>query len=146
MKNRFVDPDNAYRIEESYERIIKKIDNDGACPFCLENLKKYHKNPIIEENDSWIATDNMYPYEGAKFHVIFISKKHLTDISEISPQSWLKLQEIVVSISKKLKIKGGTTFMRFGDTKFTGASVAHIHAHLISPHPERKKAIMARVG
>ncbi len=143
---KFVDLNNSNRTGSSYKKVIKKIVDDGVCPFCPDQLANYHKNPILEENDYWIATENMYPYEGAKHHIIFISKKHLTEISELDPSAWQNLQEIVNSISKRLKIKGGTLFMRFGDTKFTGASVNHLHAHLISPHQKNQTPIMARVG
>jgi len=46
------------------------------------------------------------------------------------------------------KIPGGTFIMRFGDTRYTGASVSHLHANLISPDGEDKdrKPIIARVG
>jgi len=147
MMEKFVNPNNADRPGSNYSSVIKRIKDDGACPFCPAQLKKYHKNPIIEENESWIATDNMYPYEGAKFHIIFINKKHISFLSEITPKAWKELQEIIVSVTEGLEIKGGTTFIRFGDTEFTGASVTHLHAHLVSPYPgENKKPIFARVG
>ena len=39
---------------------------------------------------------------------------------------------------KKYKIKGGALAMRFGDTNYTGASVAHLHFHIISPKINKK--------
>ena len=35
--------------------------------------------------------------------------------------------------AKKYKIQGGALTMRFGESNFTGATVSHLHAHLIYP-------------
>ncbi len=147
MKDKFVNQENADRPGSNYGDVIKKINDEKTCPFCSDQLVKYHKNPIIEENKSWLATNNMYPYEGAKFHILFINKKHLTSLSEVKSEAWADLQELILSVSKTLNIKGGTAFIRFGDTDLTGATVTHLHAHLVSPHSgEKKKPIFARVG
>lgn len=151
MNENFVNLNNSLRPNdrsEKYSNHIKQIKDDGVCPFCAEHLKKYHKNPIFKETNSWLATNNMFPYEGAKFHILFIHKKHIDNIKEITPTGWSELQEIISEVIDELKIKGGTTFIRFGDTKFTGATITHLHAHLISSDPEQKDKppILTRVG
>jgi len=40
---------------------------------------------------------------------------------------------------KKWKIRGGGVAMRFGKTDYTGASVSHLHFHIISPELDKKK-------
>lgn len=138
---KFVNLRNAKRASDKkkYSKVIEQIKNDGVCPFCPDQLLKYHKNPVIEENSSWIASKNMYPYKGAKHHIIFIHKKHITSINEIKPKAWTELQRIISLTIKKLKIDGGTMFIRFGDTRYNGASVSHLHAHLISPQSKNPK-------
>ena len=42
---------------------------------------------------------------------------------------------------QKFELKGGALAMRFGETTYTGASVCHIHAHLIVPKTEKGKAL-----
>ena len=37
------------------------------------------------------------------------------------------------SVLKKYNIKGGVLALRFGDTAYTGATVCHLHFHLIVP-------------
>jgi len=147
MNDKFVNLKNSKR-DRKYSRAIKSIVNDGVCPFCPDNIKKYHKNPIIEENNSWIATDNMYPYEGTKFHILLIHKKHISSIKEISSDAWSELHNLTNSVIKKRKIKGGTFFIRFGDTKFTGATVTHLHAHIVSANTKKKDCspILTRIG
>ncbi len=131
-----------------YDSVIKDIAKKKVCPFCPEELANYHKNPILAEEKHWLATDSMYPYKGAKTHILFIHKKHLAHMSELSPEAWAELHALAGKIGKEKGVTGGTLLMRFGDTKYTGASVTHLHAHLISSGPGEPGAepVLARVG
>ncbi len=131
-----------------YDAVIKDIAKKQVCPFCPEQLSNFHKNPILKEKDFWLATENMYPYKGAKKHILFIHKKHLSNISELSNEAWSELHTIIKDILSEKDIPGGTLMMRFGDTRYTGASVTHLHAHLISPNPDAPdyEPVIARVG
>ena len=145
----FVDTNNSGRGDDKeYEMVIDKISKDGVCPFCEENLSKYHKNPILADGKFWILTDNMYPYKGAKHHILLIHKKHTDSIVNLSKDAWDELFELTGSEIKKREIGGGTFFLRFGGTSYTGASVSHLHANLVSPDIEDKSRgpIIARIG
>ncbi len=145
--NKFVNFNNAASSKrEKYAKIIEKIRKDKVCPFCPGNLFKYHKHPIIEENSFWIATKNMYPYKGTRKHILLIHKKHISSIGETTPEALAELQKIISSMTKRLKIKGGLFFFRFGETKFTGATVSHLHAHLIVPIQKSKIPITVKLN
>ncbi len=149
MSKNYVNIKHANRPSDKkgkYSKIISKIRNDRLCPFCEENFLKYHKHPIIEENKNWLLTKNMYPYEGTRIHLLLIHKKHISSIEEITAEGWLDLQKIINSSHKEFKIKGGAFFIRFGDPRLTGATVAHLHAHLISPKRVKKDPILVRLG
>jgi diadenosine tetraphosphate (Ap4A) HIT family hydrolase len=145
----FVNLENtAHRPTGPYGNVIEQIKKDGVCPFCPESLAKYHKNPILKEGKFWLLTDNFYPYEGAKYHALLIHKAHIATFVEISKEAWGELNEFINYFTGENKIPGGTFIMRFGDTRYTGASVSHLHANLISPDGENKdrKPIIARIG
>ena len=145
----FVNFDNAAnRSGGIYGNVISQILKDGVCPFCPESLAKYHKNPILKEGKFWLLTDNLYPYEGSKYHELLIHKAHITTFAEISKEAWNELNDFITSFTVEKKIPGGTFFMRFGDTRYTGASVGHLHANFVSPDGEDKdrKPIIARIG
>jgi diadenosine tetraphosphate (Ap4A) HIT family hydrolase len=145
----FVNFDNTtHRPTGTYANVIEQIKKDGVCPFCPESVAKYHKNPILKEGKFWVLTHNMYPYEGTKFHELLIHKTHITSFSEISKEAWDELNDFIKDFTGENKIPGATFFMRFGDTRYTGASVSHLHANLVSPDGENKerKPIIARIG
>jgi len=145
----FVDSENTkHRPDTTYGEVINAIQQDGVCPFCPEHLSTYHKNPTLAEGTHWLLTNNMYPYEGAKHHVLILHKKHIESFAELSPDAWNELNSLANDYLKKNKIPGGTFFMRFGETAYTGASVRHLHANLVSPDGENmdRKPIIARIG
>ncbi len=149
MSDSFVNPNNTQaRGDNAYENVIKKIETDNVCPFCPEQLANYHKNPILHETPSWLVTKNMYPYTGAKHHFLLIHKAHIIRPDEMSAQAQNELFGLIAWTTKEFNIPGATFFMRFGDTKFTGASVAHLHAQLVASNPSQEgyEPVLARVA
>ncbi len=145
----FVNFENTtHRPGKVYGKVIDDIKKDGVCPFCPENLLKYHKNPILKDGAYWLLTNNMYPYEAAKYHVLIIHKKHIESMAEISSEAWAEVKVLTEAFAKENNIPGGTFIMRFGDTRYTGATVRHLHAGFVSPYGEDKncKPIIARIG
>lgn len=151
MSDSFVNHENTkYRPDGAYGQVISQIAKDGVCPFCPENLRKYHKLPITEKK-FWFVTDNMYPYKPAISHRLLIHKAHIAHIDEISSEAWSELREIIQEESTSKHITGGSFLCRFGDTHFTGASVHHLHASLVQSDPEdptydKQKGIIVRIG
>ena len=144
----FVNLDNTQRRDNAYNEVIHKIHKDGVCPFCPEHLAKYHKKPIIQDGVHWVLTENMYPYKGAKHHILLIHKNHIEKFEQISHEAWDELQVFVKELIQKRNIKGSAFLIRSGETSYTGASVAHLHANVISPedpHPGREQ-VTFRVG
>lgn len=121
-----------------YENVINKIATEEKCPFCPDNFK-YHKNPILKTSGTWFITKNSWPYENSKYHFILINKVHKEFFNELTNKDWESLRELTNWVIKKYKIKGGGFALRFGDTNYTGATVCHMHAHIIYPKTDKNK-------
>lgn len=122
--------DNARTPEQV--ALMQKIIADGVCPFCAEHFKTYHPKPILKETAYWFFTENMSPYAGTKYHFIFVYKPaHITKPSELPPEALVDLFSLVNTAIDEYHIPGGSFFMRFGDHRYTGGSVEHLHAHLL---------------
>lgn len=110
---------------------MKEMHKLGICMFCKEGMKKYHGAPILREKKWWFVTKNDYPYEGTKVHILIAYKKHIDSINNISSGAMTELLGHIKWIIKKYKMPGGVFAMRFGDTNYTGATIKHLHAHII---------------
>ncbi len=126
----FVDLNHARNDEQ--KKLMEQIKEDGVCPFCPDHLRTYHPRPIIEETDHWFVTTNMNPYEGTSLHLLFILKRHITKPSEMIAEETVDLFKLIGEIEKKEILPAGAILLRFGDTAYTGGSVDHFHAHLLS--------------
>ena len=147
MKPKFVNIKNARKGE--YQKVIEQIASTGKCPFCKENFK-YHKKPVYARKNDWFLTNNSWPYKNSKHHLVILGDEHKEEFSELTKKDWESVSHLVNWAIKKWKIKGGGLAMRFGNTDYTGASVSHLHFHIISPEIDKKtkraKAVNFPIG
>ena len=96
----------------------------------------------------WLVTKNNWPYKGSKHHLLFITRDHIEATQDLSPAAWTDLQKLYKKVISEGAIKGATLMLRSGDTKITGATVNHLHAHLVvgSPRTKNTEPIRALVG
>ncbi len=112
-----------------------------------DEFLKRHPHPILFENEHWFTTHNAVPYEGAGLHLLFIHKEFITSIEEISPAALQDLWALIEESKEEFEFESGAFMMRFGDTSQTGATVTHLHAHIIVAKKEegKRKVIFPRI-
>jgi ATP adenylyltransferase len=124
---------NLHHARTDFQRdIMRRIQKDKVCPFCEEHFLKYHTKPIIKKGKYWILTENFQPYHGTKHHLLAVSRKHIQSFEKLSAAARNELFSLFAMEVKKRKIPGGGIFMRFGDSDYSGGTVEHLHAQLIS--------------
>ena len=69
-------------------------------------------------------------------HEIAFAKNHAEKLSELPNGSGEALIDLMKWAEHEFCSKGGAFAMRFGDTKFSGATVRHLHAQFILPGVE----------
>lgn len=130
-QNAFVDLDNT-RVDEQ-RAVMRDIIAADHCPFCLENLQKYHKQPILKDGKYWLLTTNQWPYEHTKLHLLLIYKVHVEKLGEIDPEAGAELIKLAQWAEKEYSMPGGGLAIRFGNTNYSAGTVAHLHAQLLQP-------------
>jgi dihydrofolate reductase len=132
----FVDLKHA-RFDDQ-RQVMEQIIKDGLCPFCMENLFKYHKKKVLKNGKYWLLTYIQWPRDNTRVHLLAIYKPHAEKLSEIKPIAGKELLEFLAWAEKKFKVKGGAFAIRFGDSDYSAASVKHIHAQFIVPDVEKE--------
>lgn len=127
-----------------YRRVLEEIETTQRCPFCPENFK-YHKKPVLRRYHGWLATENSWPYKGAKKHFLLIAGRHLESFSDLGIKDFEAVMKLTRWLVKEFKLSGGGLALRFGDPRFTGASVRHLHFQLIQPSRNKKTGRVATV-
>lgn len=118
-----------------YDKVIADIAEKNICPFCSDHLATFHPLPR-DQREFWTLTDNQYPYKPAKHHKLIIHTEHIEHLSQITPEAWRELGEIFQEQVAMNDMTGGVCILRFGDTKYTGGTVSHLHANLVQSNPD----------
>ncbi len=136
--------------EGAQKQAMEQMLQIGDCPFCSENLKKYHKAPILKEGDFWVLTTNQWPYPNTRLHFLFILKYHAETLAELDDAAMSELGKLSQWLEKEYNIEGGGLIMRFGDTQYSGGTIPHLHAQMIVPDIDapnfEEKPVRARFG
>ncbi len=117
---------------KDYGEVIEGIEKEGNCPFCPAHFI-HHRKPILKKEGVWCITENSWPYDNTALHLLVIGDEHKEHLEELSEQDLLSIMLLVRWAIKEFDVKGGGVAMRFGDTGFTGATVCHLHLHVIVP-------------
>jgi diadenosine tetraphosphate (Ap4A) HIT family hydrolase len=130
--------DGRYAKSGFYKKILTEVKRDDVCPLCT---LKWHTKPILKTSGTWFITETFQPYPNAAMHFLIIGKRHRENLDELKANDWKDILALQKWVVKKYHIKGGGIAMRFGDTAHTGATVAHLHMHLIVPKLKSGRAI-----
>lgn len=128
----------------AYRDVLATIEKTKRCPFCRENFR-YHRRPILKRSGGWIATENSWPYRGTRIHCLLISERHRERFEELTLRDFGAVSRLVRWLIKQYNIPGGGLALRFGDPRFTGATVRHLHFQLIQPGKKRRGGKIATV-
>lgn len=111
--------------------VMETIVEDDVCPFCPDNLHKYHTQPILAQGEHWLVTTNQWPYDHTDHHFLLIATRHIQTITDVPPGGFEELGEHVKNLIRDYDLTYGGLAMRFGEITLTGASVNHLHAHVL---------------
>ncbi len=131
----FVNMDNARYNDQ--RQVMQDIQDAGVCPFDEEHLAKYHTPPVLQQGAYWTITPNQWPYEHTRVHLLAIARQHVESVEELPKGAGEELLDHVRWAIKEYSIDFGGLTMRFGDVKHNGASVNHLHAHIIVPDKDK---------
>ena len=112
-----------------YRALLSQWEQAGICIFCPEHLDR---EPVFQ-TQNWFAVENQWPYPNAALHLLIIAKRHITEEEQLTGTDF---GEIVMLHTQAKRIfpslqNGGALILRFG--KHSGATVRHLHFHLIAP-------------
>ena len=133
--SQYLNMDNARHDDQ--REVMQASADAGVCPFDEEHLPTYHKTPTMRQGKYWTITANQWPYEYTRVHLLAIARLHVESIEDLPEGAGEELFDHVRWAIKEFKIDFGGLAMRFGDVRHNGASVNHLHAHIIVPAKDK---------
>lgn len=117
---------------KEYGNTIADIINAGICPFCPDTFL-WHPWPILHRVGNWAITRSGWPYENAEYHFLLIGDRHIITDTEMTTRDEICVRQLTKWAVGRFNLKGWGRIERSGNTDHTGATVQHLHFHLIQP-------------
>ena len=125
------------RVQKQYDEMVQ-LESDGVCLFCPEHLKVDKGNRVVHDTRYWMVTPNEYPYPGAGHHFLVIPKRHVERLTDLPILALLSFWRTLKWIEREYGLKYYGLGCRNGDCEYTGATIRHVHAHVIAAQPDWK--------
>lgn len=128
---------------DQQRQIMEELQATSECFLCEETIRRVvAKYPGVSTSpfhhgEHWFVKQNDFPY-GTRHHYIIVPKRHVTKLEDLTVKEFAELQEMVVWVNQRFQLPGGSLFVRYGDMSYTGATLSHLHFHIISGVAERK--------
>lgn len=119
-------------IREPEQRaVMEEIERLGICPLCPDHIGHWGPRPVLLVGEHWFIGRNSWPYRSTRLHLIFTPKTHAERLADLTPAAWAELLELLRMVEVVCRLSSGAIGIRFGTPSETGATIRHIHAHLI---------------
>ncbi len=127
---------NSYVFPFSKKDYIRGNKPDVDCILCSV-IKKEEKVKSLEilRTDKFIASLNLFPYNNG--HILIFPLRHITDIREMTEEESLemsRLTKLFLDVLDKIYAPSGYN-IGYNIGKFSGASISHLHLHIIPRYP-----------
>jgi diadenosine tetraphosphate (Ap4A) HIT family hydrolase len=110
---------------------MARLDAAGICLFCPEYLASQPQQPILLSTAHWSVTPNKFPYQGTSLHLLLVPHQHAGDLLELSDEVRSDFWVALAATTEAHGVRHYGLGVRNGDCRFTGASIAHVHAHVL---------------
>lgn len=129
------------RGDQQYEAMMAKVAQDGyKCPFCTMAV---HPKPIIRhsKNKTWFVTERHEVPASVASYLLIIPRRHLVNHRAMTAADDAAVRELVTWAEATYGLRGFGLAIRSGNSKLTGATVRHLHYHLVTPkiNPKDRK-------
>ena len=119
-----------YRTNEQLAE-MRELETEGLCLFCPDVFLRRARQEILWETEHWTVIPNEFPYKGTALHLLAVPHEHATDLLDLTSAAQHDLWNALTKIRERFDLKYYGLGVRNGDCKFTGATIAHVHAHVL---------------
>jgi diadenosine tetraphosphate (Ap4A) HIT family hydrolase len=110
---------------------MRRLDAAGICLFCPGQLGGPAGQEVILSTAHWSVTPNEYPYEGTSLHLLLVPREHASTLLGLSEDARAGFWAALAAVADRYALQHYGLGVRNGDCRRTGATIAHVHAHLL---------------
>jgi ATP adenylyltransferase len=123
-----------YRTGDQLAEMLR-LEAAGICLFCPESLRSHARQDVLFETRHWAVTPNAFPYRGTKLHLLVVPQRHVNDMLDLDEEALADFWTALKRIRERYSLDHYGLGVRNGNCSFTGATIAHVHAHVLVGDP-----------
>jgi ATP adenylyltransferase len=124
--------DNFRTAEQLAE--MQRLEAAGVCLFCPGGLAAQNRQEIVLRTGHWSVTPNAFPYRGTKLHLLLLPDQHAADLLDLEPAVQADFWTALGQVRERFGLDYYGLGVRNGDCRYTGATITHVHAHVLAGH------------
>jgi diadenosine tetraphosphate (Ap4A) HIT family hydrolase len=130
--------ENARTPDQAAE--MRRLDAAGICLFCPDGLARHPPERIVLRTRHWTALLNDFPYPGTRLHLMLVPRQHASDLTGLPAAAQLNFWQALAAVVRDHQLTYYGLGVRNGDCRYTGATIEHVHAHLLVGDPDPASA------
>ncbi len=103
----------------------------GVCLFCPEVLRQHARQQVLLATRHWTVTPNEFPYRGTTLHLLLVPHEHAGDLLDLPAETQQDFWTVLGMVRDRYGLRYYGLGVRNGDCRFTGATIRHVHAHVM---------------
>ena len=133
-----------YRTAEQLAE-MRRLEAAGICLFCPQSLREHARQQVIIETGHWAVTPNAFPYAGTRLHLLVVPHQHVNDMLDLDDEALSDFWATLRLIRERFGLGYYGLGVRNGNCSFTGATIAHVHAHVLVGDPSADPEVPVRM-
>ena len=110
---------------------MRQLEAQGLCLFCPDGLARHSRQQILFQTRHWSVTPNAFPYPGTRLHLLLVPGQHAADLLDLDEAVRQDFWAALGAVRDRYELSYYGLGVRNGDCRFTGATVRHVHAHVL---------------
>jgi diadenosine tetraphosphate (Ap4A) HIT family hydrolase len=110
---------------------MQRLEAAGTCVFCPQHLARDRNQPVLHRTPHWTVTPNEFPYRGTRLHLLLVPDEHVTDLLDLPDEARQDMWSALDWVRQHYGLSFYSLAARNGDCEFTGATIRHVHLHLL---------------
>jgi ATP adenylyltransferase len=136
-----------YRTAEQLAE-MERLEADGICLFCPDGQRwqaGHGREQVLHETRHWVIRPNEFPYAGTRLHLLLVPREHVTDVLDLAPDGQADFWTALGWVRERYELSYYALGMRNGDCRYTGATIRHVHAHVMAGDPAAEPHVPIRM-
>ena len=133
-----------YRTQEQLDE-MRRLEAAGICLFCPGSLRTHARHEVLLETPHWSVTPNAYPYKGTSLHLLVVPHRHVSDMLDLDDEAGADFWAALRQIRERFGLDHYGVGVRNGNCSFTGATIVHVHAHILVGDPSAEPEVPVRM-